>query len=193
MIMTGMIGSEIAGLRKSDLTNGYIEVQNKLVTKRKKEGNLVIEAEQLKTDDRPRRIPITAKLNQLLQEVLKQTDPEYEYVFRMKNGSKFNPDNFREAAWETAFRQAKLEYVRPYATRHSFAGWGLTLRMDPNRLVYLMGHSTKKMIYERYGKYVEDVEKDASRILDYFGKDFIGKNFKKTFYSFLDCESFCES
>jgi len=56
-----------------------------------------------------------------------------------------------------------------------------------------MGHSRKKMIYKRYGKYVEDVEKDASRILDYFGRDFIGKNFKKIFYSFLDCESFCES
>jgi integrase len=61
---------------------------------------------------------------------------------------KTNPG--KEAAWETAFRQAKLEYVRPYAMRHSFAGWGLTLKMDPNRLVYLMGHSTKKVIYERY-------------------------------------------
>jgi len=37
----------------------------------------------------------------------------------------------REAAWETALRQAKLEYVRPYAMRHSFAGWGLTLIDGP--------------------------------------------------------------
>ena len=64
-----------------------------------------------KTDDRPRRIPITTKLEQLFQEVLKQTGPEYEYLFSMKDGSRFNPDNFREAAWKTAFRKSSLEYM----------------------------------------------------------------------------------
>ncbi len=49
-IMTGMIGSGIAGLRTSDLTNGVIEVQNKRVMKRKKEGVLDIKGERLKTD-----------------------------------------------------------------------------------------------------------------------------------------------
>ena len=58
--------------------------------------------------------------------------------------------------------------------RHTFAAWALTLRMDPNRLVNLMGHGSKKMIYEVYGNYVEDLETDTGMILDYFGKDFIG-------------------
>ncbi len=109
---------------------------------------------------------------------MKQTGPEYEYVFSIKDSSRFNPDNFREAAWETAFRNSGLEYVRPYAMRHSFAGWGMTQRMEAGRLAYLMGHSTKKMVYERYGKYVEDLEKDALHMLDYFGRDFIDINFK---------------
>jgi hypothetical protein len=65
--------------------------------------------------------------------------------------------------------------------------------MDPNRLVSLMGHGTKKMIYETYGKYVEDFENDASRIFENFGQDFINRNFIKTYYSFLDSESFSES
>lgn len=193
MIMTGMIGSEIAGLRKADLTSGVIEVENKRVIKRKKEGGLVIEEERLKTDDRPRRIPITAKLERLFQEVLKQKGPEYEYVFSMKDGSRFNPDNFREGAWETAFRKSGLEYVRPYAMRHSFAGWSMTMRMDPGRLAYLMGHSTKKMVYERYGKYEEDLEKEAPLMLDYFGRDFIEKNFNKNFYSFLNLSGYDSS
>ena len=50
----------------------------------------------------------------------------------------------------------------------------MTLRMDPNRLVNLMGHGSKKMIYEVYGNYVEGLEMDAGKISDYFGKDFIG-------------------
>jgi len=37
-----------------------------------------------------------------------------------------------------------------------------------------MGHGSKKMVYEVYGNYVEGLEKDAGRILEYFGKDFIG-------------------
>jgi integrase len=36
-----------------------------------------------------------------------------------------------------------------------------------------MGHSSKKMIYDVYGDYVEGLEDDYSRILEYFGKDFI--------------------
>ncbi len=35
-----------------------------------------------------------------------------------------------------------------------------------------MGHGSKKMIYEVYGNYVEGLEKDAGKILEYFGKDF---------------------
>ena len=71
-----------------------------------------------------------------------------------------------------------------YTTRHFFASWALTLRIDPNRLVKLMGHSSKKMIYEVYGDYVEGLEDNYSRILEYFGKDFIAK---KTTASFFGC------
>jgi len=35
-----------------------------------------------------------------------------------------------------------------------------------------MGHASKKMIYEVYGRYVEGLEKDRLQILGYFGKDF---------------------
>ena len=37
-----------------------------------------------------------------------------------------------------------------------------------------MGHSSKKMIYEVYGNYVEGLEKDTGKILEYFGIDFLG-------------------
>ncbi len=35
-----------------------------------------------------------------------------------------------------------------------------------------MGHSSKQMIYEIYGKYVEGIEEDADKIRAYFGYDF---------------------
>ena len=41
------------------------------------------------------------------------------------------------------------------------------------RLVKLMGHASKQMVYEVYGNYVEGLEEDAEAIYDYFGQDFI--------------------
>ena len=98
----------------------------------------------------------------------------------MKSGRIFDIDSFRKNPWTRAFRKARLSYKVPYTIRHSFAAWALTLRMDSNRLVRLMGHGSKKMIYEVYGNYVEGLETDVGKILDYFGKDFIWLKEKAT-------------
>lgn len=77
-----------------------------------------------------------------------------------------------EGPWKTAIRRAKLSYNRPYVMRHSFAAWAMSIRADINKLEYLMGHSSKKMLYETYGKYTHALEEDYEVILDYFGEDF---------------------
>ncbi|MGC9964557.1 MAG: hypothetical protein ABSE08_04050 [Syntrophobacteraceae bacterium] len=38
---------------------------------------------------------------------------------------------------------------------------------------------SKKMVYEVYGNYVEGLEKDADKILVYFGNDFINLQKRK--------------
>jgi integrase len=48
----------------------------------------------------------------------------------------------------------------------------VTIGIDPNRLVALMGHASKQMIYEVYGKYTEGLEKDRQGIKEYFGDGF---------------------
>lgn len=68
----------------------------------------------------------------------------------------------------------------PYSLRHSFAAWALTLRIDPNRLVRLMDHGSKQMVYEVYGDYIEGLEEDFWLILENFGKDFAQPKMKKT-------------
>lgn len=163
MIMTGMIGSEIAGLRKKDIWDDHIIIQNSIVRKHEKA--------DLKTEYRSRRLPITVALRERIDTVLNRS--KGEYVFTMKSGRIFDVDSFRKNPWTTAFKEAGIRYKVPYTTRHTFAAWALTLRMDPNKLVNLMGHGSKKMIYEVYGNYVEGLETDAGKILEYFGKDFI--------------------
>jgi integrase len=95
------------------------------------------------------------------------------YVFVMEDGTPFDFDSFRKTVWSKSFKLAGIPYQRPYVTRHTFAAWALTIQTDPNKLVNLMGHSTKQMIYETYGQYVEGLEEDAEKIYQYFGGDFI--------------------
>jgi len=162
MIMTGMIGSEIAGLRNMDIVGDDIVIQNSIVRKHEKT--------ELKTEYRSRRLPITAALGERLDTVLNRS--KGKYVFGMKSGRIFDGDSFRKNPWTTAFKKAGIAYKVPYTMRHSFAAWSLTIGVDINRLEKLMGHGSKQMLYEVYGKYVEGLETDAGKILDYFGKDF---------------------
>ncbi len=163
MIMTGLSSSEMAGLRKTDIKGGYLYIRTSVVRK--------IEKDQLKNGYRKRRIPITKELGKRLDSATMKT--ESEFLFPSKRGKYFNGESLRKNAWTKALKAAEVEYRHLYCLRHTFAAWSLTLGMDPNRLVSLMGHGTKKMVYEVYGKYVEGLEHDREDILAYMGEDFL--------------------
>lgn len=169
MIMTGMIASEIAGLRKSDIEGNYLMIRNSIVRGQEKN--------ELKTAYRERKVYITETLRARLDEVLARTDGEH--VFTMKTGVSFKEGSFRNNYWKPAFMAAGLNYKVPYTTRHTFAAWSLTIGIDPNRLVRLMGHVSKKMIYDVYGDYVEGLEEDHSQIMNYYGQDFLSRKNKR--------------
>jgi len=165
MVLTGMIASEIAGLRRKDVGDGHILVQNSIVRGHEKE--------DLKTTYRFRKMPITRAVRSSLDEAMAQS--ESEYIFTMESGRLFDVDSFRKNVWTPALKRAGIEYRKPYAVRHTFCAWSFAVGVHPNRLVKLMGHGSKKMVYEVYGEYVEDLEKDATKIAQYLGADFIGQ------------------
>ena len=140
----------------------HILIRNSIVRK--------VEKQKLKTKYRERRLPITDSLRERLEIVLARA--KGEYVFTTRSGRTFDVDSFRKNAWTTALRRAGVGYRVPYTTRHTFAAWALTIGMNPNKLAKRMGHGSKKMVYEVYGNYVEGLEKDAGKILEYFGSNF---------------------
>jgi len=169
MILTGTISSEIAGLRKSDIRDNHILIQNTIVRN--------VEKQKAKTKYRTRKIQITLAIRQRLEIALSRSHGDY--VFTKPTGEKFQAANFCNNIWIKAFKKAGFPYKVPYCMRHSFAAWSLTLRIDMLRLVALMGHRDKKMVFEVYGNYVEGLEQDVVKILDYFGKDFIAPEVKQ--------------
>jgi integrase len=164
MMMTGMIASEIAGLRREDIHENKIHIVNSISRKREKP--------DLKTPYRIRTFPITNAVRERVDMAL--ANAVGKYLFSAKYGGIFEAGKFRMGSWRIALEKAGVPYRKPYITRHTFAAWSLAIGLDKNRLVSLMGHGSKQMIYEVYGKYVEGLEKDSGKILDYFGRDFVG-------------------
>jgi integrase len=162
MILTGMIPSEMGGLKKEDIEGDYINVKSSYV--------LGEDKKSLKTAFRKRQIFITMAIRARLETILKRSDSPH--VFTMEDGKRFNSSRFCKV-WKKAVDLAGITYVTSYSARHSFAAWSLIVGINPLRLVKLMGHASKQMVYEVYGNYVEGLEEDGERIFEYFGKDFV--------------------
>ncbi len=169
MILTGMINSEIAGLRKSDIILDHIKVQHTIVRGKA--------SDTPKTIYRIRKIPITQAIRKRLDVLLERSSGDL--VVTTRAGKIFRPADFLKNVWSKAAQASGITDKVPYSMRHSFAAWSLTLRIDPNRLVRLMGHGSKKMIYEVYGDYIDGLEEDFWPILEYFGRDFVEPKLKR--------------
>lgn len=166
LIMTGLSASELAGLRKEDVSEKSITLNRSIV--------LGEEKERLKNDYRFRRIPATQAIKKVVSQV-QTLCPDSPQLFPMENGTPFDGNSFRKIVWNKALAESQIAYKTPYSTRHTFCAWALTIGLNPMKLVNLMGHSSKQMVYQVYGEYVEDLEDDVEDIIKYFGQDFLIK------------------
>lgn len=94
------------------------------------------------------------------------------YLFPMENGTPFDGNSFWKIVWNKALSESQIACKTPYSTRHTFCAWALTIGVNPMKMVNLIGHSSKQMVYQVYGDYVDDLEDDVDDIIRYFGKDF---------------------
>lgn len=163
MLLTGMIPSEIAGLCDGLITEKYILVRQVI-----SRGRLY---KYLKTDARIRDIRITSRIRVLL-DILSSRKCDSPFLVTTREGGPMTHTAFGRA-WTRALVASGITHRVPYCLRHSFAAWSLCIGVDLNRMVALMGHATKQMIFERYGRYVDGLEQDKSRILELFGRDFL--------------------
>ena len=179
--MTGLSASELAGLRKEDVSEKSIMLHRSIV--------LGEEKERLKNDYRFRRIPMTEAIKRTVEKI-QALSPDSPYLFPMENGGPFDGNSFRKVVWNKSLNASQVAYKTPYSTRHTFCAWALTIGMNPMKLVNLMGHSSKQMVYQVYGEYVEDLEDDVENIIVYFGKDFLIRPSKRTTPALLYGDSF---
>ncbi|MDF1556450.1 MAG: DUF3596 domain-containing protein [Deferrisomatales bacterium] len=162
MVMTGLINSEVAGLRVAEIQGDRLAIQHSIVRGEEKA--------ELKTEYRRRQLPISQALRARLE--ILQARARGEHLVTMESGRSFHPIRFRNGVWTKAFKRAGVPYRRPYAMRHTFASWALIVGVHPSRVVALMGHGSKQMVYEVYAPYAEGIEGDVAAIREYLGPDF---------------------
>jgi integrase len=162
MAMTGLIFSELKGLKREHVKADHIEIRTVVVRGREKL--------KPKTKYRVRNIPFTRALRLWLERAIGQAPGEH--VFVMRSGCPLIYSSLMKL-WTRGLRQAGLAYRVPYAARHSFTEWALLIGVTPSRLQAMMGHGSRKMINEVYGSYRDGLVGERTRILDYFGADFL--------------------
>jgi integrase len=115
MMLTGMINSEITGLRVSDIRPDFILVQHTVVKG--------VESDTPKTLYRIRKIPITLAIRKQFDILLARNS--CDKLVTNRKGTLLKPANFRKDIWEKAGKACGINDKVPYSLRHSFAAWGV--------------------------------------------------------------------
>lgn len=166
ILLTGLSASELAGLHKKSLRDGFLHVAWSVIDKSIKD--------RQKNIFRTRKIPETKAIARTFETAINQNHPDSIFAFLRKNGKPFRNREFREA-WKNACAAAGVAYAVPYSLRHCFVAYCELLKIDRPRIIGLMGHADKSMIDRRYGKYVNGIEKDRKAIKEFYGEDFWGE------------------
>ena len=99
--------------------------------------------------NRSRFLPLTPKLQAILKE-LKQADCDPDdLVFTGPKGAPIDPKNFAQRAWKKILTKLKIDYRRPYNSRHTLVSHALDQGMNPVEVAQLTGHDVKTL-YEDY-------------------------------------------
>jgi len=80
---------------------------------------------------------------------------ESPWIFPNADGGRLNLDNLRHRIWYPTLQRAGLRPRDLYQCRHTFASLMLQAGEDPAWVAQMMGHTTTKMLYERYDRFIQ--------------------------------------
>ncbi|MEZ8101594.1 Arm DNA-binding domain-containing protein [Vibrio bivalvicida] len=80
-----------------------------------------------------------------------------EFVFSNAVGNPLDKRNVRERVWKPALKAMGVGYRRPYETRHTAATLWLAAGEAPEWIARQMGHTTTKMLFEVYSRFVPNL------------------------------------
>lgn len=146
---TGMRTSEIDGLKWK-----YVDFEKQLISVR--ETFVHGRPDTTKTVGSSRDIQMSSIVFQALKSQYKVTG-DNEYVFCNSAGKPLDKGNMRDRVWKPTLNKLGMPYRRPYETRHTAATLWLAAGEAPEWIARQMGHTTTKMLFNVYSRYVPNL------------------------------------
>ena len=147
---TGMRTSEIDGLKWKyvDFERKQIHVHETLVKG---------EVDTVKTDGSDRYIDMSTLVYEAFSHQRLKSDEKNEFVFSNKYGGPYLYRNISNRVWYPLLKKLNIKFRRPYQTRHTAATLWLAAGESPEWIAKQMGHSTTKMLFTIYSRYVPNL------------------------------------
>lgn len=146
---TGMRTGEIDGLKWKyvDLKNRLILIRETIVNGREETGKTIESFRDIQMST-----PVfEAFLRQKERTVLSQ------WVFTNREGKTLDHRNVTKRIWYPLLKRCNLNKRRPYQTRHTAATLWLAAGESPEWIARQMGHTTTKMLFQVYSRYVPNL------------------------------------
>ncbi|MDE4454823.1 site-specific integrase [Psychrobacter sp. DAB_AL62B] len=154
--LTGMRTSEIDGLtwENIDFNRREIVIKQALV-----KGKMV----PPKTQESYRAIQMSPWVFDALKEQQAITYKRSDYVFCAHTGEPLDYNNVNKRVWHPTLKVLGLKKRNAYQTRHTAATLWLAAGESPEWIASQMGHSTTKMLFNTYSRYVPNmIRQDGS-------------------------------
>ncbi len=156
---TGLRSSEIDGL---PWKNVDFERREVLVHQAYVQGKIV----PTKTDGSFRAVQMNQLVFDALQDQKKATGELSDFVFCTRNGQPLQNRNVTQRVWYPLLRHLGLRERRPYHMRHTAATLWLAAGEAPEWIAKQMGHTTTKMLFNVYSRYVPNLTRQDGSAFD---------------------------
>lgn len=184
-VYTGLRPGELCGLawEDIDLKLGTITVRRSLTQKGKfnlpktdagtnRVVHLIAPAlEALKNQAEMTRLSTEHSIQVQLREYGKKEEHKCTFVFlpaltsRSGAHGKHYSINSIGQTWDVAMKRAGLRHRKSYQSRHTYACWSLTAGANPNFIANQMGHADAQMVFQVYGKWMEENNQEQIALL----------------------------
>ena len=156
---TGMRTSEIDGLQWKyvDFDARQILIREVLVR-----GHL----DTAKTDGSEREIDMSAPVFDALKRQHEVTGEEDSFVFLSRKKTALDCKNINARIWHPLLEQLEVRRRKPYQTRHTAATLWLAAGEAPEWIARQMGHTTTKMLFTTYSRYVPNLTRQDGSAMD---------------------------
>ena len=124
------------------------------------------EVTELKTAGSSREVPMLPTVEEALRRQRPLTQLKGALVFPNEVGHPLNLANIRHRVWYPTLQRAGIVARDLYTTRHTFVTTALAAGEQPAWVAAVLGHTTARMIMERYYRYVPNLTRQDGKALD---------------------------